>query len=274
MSVTTFAATQLIRALPRVRISRAVGNLCEAPLPGPVSRLVQRVYCAAYHVNLAEAEPEPGPYPTFDAFFTRRLRAGVRPVDSDPIVSPADGRLSVHGPVDAGARIFVKGQAYDVGELAGDGRDAARYRGGHFAVVYLAPSDYHRVHAPVDGEVSVIRGIPGDLYPVNAIGERHIPRLFARNNRVNICIDTADMGRVSVIMVGATIVGRISVSMIPQPSVPPGETRLEDPYRVKRGDEIGIFHLGSTVVLLFEPGCTLAREPGTLRYGQSLLKSA
>lgn len=273
MSVTTFAAAQLIRALPRVRISRAVGNLCEAPLPGAVSRLVERAYCAAYRVNLEEAVPEPGPYVSFDAFFTRRLRPGARPIDDAAIVSPSDGRLSCHGPIDPGARIFVKGQAYDVGELAGDGRDAARYRGGHFAVVYLAPSDYHRVHSPVDGEISLIRGIPGDLYPVNSIGERHIPRLFARNNRVNICIDTPDMGRVSVIMVGATIVGRISVSMIPQPAVPPGETRLESPYRVERGDEIGIFHLGSTVVMLLEPGVTLSREPGVVRYGQSLLKS-
>lgn len=274
MSVTTFAAAQLIRALPRVRISRTVGNLCDAPLPGIVSRVVQRAYCAAYRVDLAEAAPEPGPYPSFDAFFTRRLRPGVRPIDPDRVVSPSDGRLSCHGPIDPGARIFVKGQAYDVGELAGDGRDAARYRGGHFAVVYLAPSDYHRVHAPVDGEISVIRGIPGDLYPVNSIGERHIPRLFARNNRVNICIDTAELGRVSVIMVGATIVGRISVSMIPEPAVPPGETRLDAPYKVQRGDEIGIFHLGSTVVLLFEPGTVLAREPGVVRYGQSLLKNA
>src|SRR5690606_16167248 len=104
-------------------------------------------------------------------------------------------------------------------------------------------------------------------------GERHIPRLFARNNRVNICIDTPDMGRVSVIMVGATIVGRISVSMIPQPAVPPGATRLESPYRVERGDEIGPCQLGPTVVMLLEPGGTLPREPGVVRYGQSLLKS-
>lgn len=274
MSVTTFAAAQLIRALPRVRISRAVGNLCEAPLPGLVSRAVQRVYCAAYPVNLEEAAPESRPYASFDAFFTRPLRPGARPIDPDPIVSPSDGRLSWHGPIDPGARIFVKGQAYDVGELAGDSRDAARYRGGHFAVVYLAPSDYHRVHAPVDGQISLVRGIPGDLYPVNAIGERHIPRLLSRNNRVNIRIDTESMGCVSVIMVGATIVGRISVSMIDEPSVPPGDTRLSTPVRVERGDEIGIFHLGSTVVMLFEPGRTLSREPGIVRYGQSLLKNS
>jgi phosphatidylserine decarboxylase len=235
---------------------------------------VQRVYCSAYDVNMDEAAPESGAYSSFDAFFTRRLREGARPLSLDAVVSPADGKLSCHGPIDPGSRIFVKGQAYDVGELAGDSRDAVRYRGGYFAVVYLAPSDYHRVHSPVDGQVSVVRGIPGDLYPVNSIGERHIPRLFVRNNRVNICVDTPKHGRVSVIMVGATIVGRISVSMIAEPAVPPGETRLDPAYQVRRGDELGIFHLGSTAVLLFEPGITLTRAVGTIRYGQSLLKDA
>ncbi len=274
MSASTFAAAQLIRALPRVRISRAVGRLCDQPLPGVVSRAVQRAYCTAYDINMEEAAPESGPYTSFDAFFTRRLRDGARPISADGVVSPADGKLSCHGPIDPGSRIFVKGQAYDVGELAGDSRDAIRYRGGYFAVVYLAPSDYHRVHSPVDGQVNIVRGIPGDLYPVNSIGERYIPRLFVRNNRVNVCVDTSMYGRVSVILVGATIVGRISVSMIAEPAVPPGETRLASPYAIKRGDELGIFHLGSTAVLLFEPGVTLGRGVGTVRYGQSLLKEA
>ncbi len=274
MSISTYAAAQLIRALPRVRLSRAVGRLCDASLPPVVSRTVQRIYCSAYDVNLQEAAPEPAPYSSFDAFFTRPLRSGARPIASDVVVSPADGRLSAHGPVDPGARIFVKGQPYDVGELVGDSREAARYRGGHFAVVYLAPSDYHRVHSPVDGSVSSVRGIPGDLFPVNSIGEKHIPRLFVRNNRVSISIDTDDLGRVGVILVGATIVGRISVSMIPEPAVPPGETRFDPPVSVSRGDEIGVFHLGSTVVLLLEPGVTLGRAAGRVLMGQSLMREA
>jgi phosphatidylserine decarboxylase len=274
VSASTFAAAQLIRALPRVHLSRAVGKLCESPLPGTVSRAVQRAYCAAYDVKMEEAAPESGPYVSFDAFFTRKLREGARPLDADPILSPSDGKLSCHGPIDSASRIFVKGQAYDVGELAGDSKDAIRYRGGQFAVIYLAPSDYHRVHSPVDGVVNLVRGIPGDLYPVNSIGEKYVPQLFVRNNRVNICVDSEQYGRVSVIMVGATIVGRISVSMIAEPAVPPGETRLESPYPVARGDELGIFHLGSTAVLLFEPGVTLRRELGKVRMGQSLLKDA
>ncbi|HSC89017.1 MAG TPA: archaetidylserine decarboxylase [Polyangiaceae bacterium] len=273
MSVTTFAAAQLIRALPRVPLSRVVGRLCEQPLPSVVSSFVQKAYCSAYEVNLGEAQSA-GPYPSFDAFFTRPLRPGVRPISDDRIVSPADGKLSAVGPIDAGGRIVVKRQGYDVAELVGDGADGARYRGGEFGVVYLAPSDYHRVHSPVDGQVSVVRGIAGDLYPVNSIGEAHIDGLFVRNNRVCVCIDTESMGRVSVILVGATIVGRISVTFVPEPAVPAGVTQLDPAIRVARGDEIGMFHLGSTAVVLFEPGVRVGRSTGVVRYGQSLLRDA
>lgn len=273
MSVTTFAAAQLIRALPRVPLSRAVGRLCDQKIPAPVAKWVQKAYCAAYPVNLEEAL-EPGPYPSFDAFFTRPLRPGVRPISEDAVVSPADGQLSSLGPIDAGSQIVVKKQAYDVGELIGSEADSARYRGGEFAVVYLSPSDYHRVHSPVDGQVSCIRGIAGDLYPVNSIGEEHIDGLFVRNNRVCVCIDTEDYGRVSVILVGATIVGRISVTWIPEPAVPSGETLLPTPEPVRRGEEIGMFHLGSTAVVLFEPGVHIGRSSGVVRYGQSLLRNS
>lgn len=269
MSVSTFAAARLIRALPRVPLSRALGKLCEKSLPMSVSKLVQNLYCSAYAVNLEEAA-SPGPYPSFDAFFTRPLRVGARPIATDPVVSPADGKLSAAGPVDAGSRITVKKQVYDVAELVGDAADGRRYRGGSFAVVYLAPSDYHRVHSPVDGMIGCVRGVPGDLYPVNSIGEEHIEGLFVRNNRVCICIDTLDMGRVSVVMVGATIVGRISVSVIPAPAVPPGETRFEPARPVSRGEEVGMFHLGSTAVVLFEPGVSIGRGLGVIRMGESL----
>lgn len=270
MSVSTFAAAQLIRAMPRVPLSRVVGRLCEQPLPRPVSALVQRVYCAAFAVDLSEAK-DSGPYPSFDAFFTRSLRDGARPIASNAVVSPADGLLSVVGHMDAG-HIAVKRQAYDVAELLGSGVDAARYDGGSFCVVYLSPRDYHRVHSPVDGTVSLVRGIAGDLYPVNSIGERHVDGLFVRNNRVVVYIDTPALGRVAVILVGATIVGRISVSMIPEPAVPPGDTVLPA-HPLARGDELGMFHLGSTAVVLFERGPVLTREIGPVRMGEGLVAS-
>jgi len=269
VSVSTFAAARIINALPRVALSRAVGRLCDQPLPRQVSQIVQKVYCSAYDVNLEEAE-SPGPYPSFDAFFTRPLRPGARPVADSTIVSPADGKLSAAGPIDPGAGLIVKKQSYDVAELIGDAEDARRYRGGSFGVVYLAPSDYHRVHSPVDGRITSVRGIPGDLYPVNSLGEEYVDGLFVRNNRVCICIDTEDLGRVSVVMVGATIVGRISVSVIPEPAVPPGETRLEPGRAVERGEEVGMFHLGSTAVVLFEPGVNVRTNLGVVRMGESL----
>lgn len=272
MSLATFAAAQLLRVLPRVRISRLVGRLCDQELHPHVSRLVARAYCRAYGVNMEEVAPLIGPYPTFDAFFTRALRDGVRTISTDKLVSPADGLLVSSGPVDGVPRILVKGRPYDVAELIGDEWDASRYRHGQFAVVYLSPRDYHRVHSPVDGRITRIRAIPGDLFPVNAIGERHVPRLFVRNNRVSIIIDTERLGRVSLVMVGAVIVGRISVNIIPAPAPAPGLHTITPPVAVKRGDEIGVFHLGSTVVLLLEPGLKIMRPGGSVRFGESLLR--
>ncbi|HEY3496456.1 MAG TPA: archaetidylserine decarboxylase [Polyangiaceae bacterium] len=243
-------------------------------MPPVLSRAVTSAYCQAYRVDMEDAELPPGAFASFDAFFTRPLKPGARAVSSDALVSPSDGELSSQGVIDPGARIFVKGQPYDVGELVGDARDAARYAGGEFAVVYLAPRDYHRVHSPVDGSITLVRGMPGDLYPVNSIGERHVPQLFVKNQRVAIVIDTPGLGRVTVVMVGATIVGRVSVSVIDAPQVPSGVHDISPARVVKRGDEIGIFHLGSTVVLLLERGLAVARPVGTIRFGESLLRPA
>ena len=120
LSLASFTAHQLLRALPRVRISRAVGRLCERSLPRGVSEQIVRVYSRAYGVNLDEAADCPGGYGSFDAFFTRQLREGARAISSDAVVSPADGRLSSVGPIDPGLRILVKGRPYDVGDLIGD----------------------------------------------------------------------------------------------------------------------------------------------------------
>jgi phosphatidylserine decarboxylase len=274
VSLSTFAAAQILRALPRVHISRAVGRLCDQPIPSGLARAVERAYCRAYEVNMDEAEGHLGSYPSFDAFFTRPLKKGARHISADPVVSPSDGKLSCFGRIDTGSQIHVKGQLYEAAELIGDEQDARRYSGGQFAVVYLAPGDYHRVHSPVDGKVTLLRGIPGDLFPVNSLGERYVPRLFVRNNRVAIVIDTETLGRVTVVMVGATIVGRISVSALPGPFVPPGTHVIEPGFAVAKGDELGMFHLGSTAVVLFEPGLTLTRATGRVRMGQSLVSES
>lgn len=243
-------------------------------MPATVSRAVTGIYSRVYDVDLGEVAPRTLPYDSFDEFFTRPLKDGARDISEDAVVSPADGLLASTGGVDASGRIFVKGRPYDTSELVGDPRDAAGFAGGSYAVVYLSPRDYHRVHSPVSGKMDFVRGIPGDLYPVNAIGERHIPRLFVRNNRVAMFLQTPGLGRVAVVMVGAVIVGRISVRAIPEPAVPEGDHTIDPPLELQRGDEIGVFHLGSTAVLLVEPGIQLARSVGPVRYGESLLKAA
>src|SRR4029077_6817982 len=129
-----------------------------------------------------------------------------------------------------------------------------RYEGGQFAIVYLSPRDYHRVHAPVAGQITRIRSLPGDYFPVNSIGERHVDSLFSTNRRVAIVIDTPAKGRVTVVMVGAMIVGRITVSAIDARDVPRGNHRIDPPFAIARGDEVGVFHLGSTAVVFVEKG--------------------
>ncbi len=274
MSLATFTAAQIIRVLPRVRLSRAIGRLCDSPLPAPLSRALANAYCRAYRVDMADVEPCDGAYPTFDAFFTRPLRDGARCISSDEIVCPADGVLSAMGPIDPGSRLLVKGRAYEVSELTGDPADKQRYAGGSFAIVYLSPRDYHRVHSPVDGVIRTVRVVDGDLYPVNPIGERHVPKLLATNHRVAICIDSERFGRVSAVMVGAIVVGRISVKVLNGRNFADGTHTITPEVTVRRGDEIGIFHLGSTVVLLFEPGPVLKRPEGPVRYGVSLTRPA
>jgi phosphatidylserine decarboxylase len=235
--------------------------------------MVVNVYSRAYRVDLGAAAPPGRPYESFDAFFTRALREGVRPPCADALamVSPADGRLEAVGLVTAGGQLRIKGQPYRVADLIGDEADAARYEGGQFAVVYLSPRDYHRVHAPVGGAVTLVRSMPGDLYPVNAIGERHVPGLFARNRRVAIVID-GPRGRVMVVMVGAMIVGRITVQAIDARDVPLGIHVIDPPLQVQRGDEIGVFHLGSTAVVFVEPNASppWTREPGSILLGEPL----
>jgi phosphatidylserine decarboxylase len=256
MTAATYAAAQLLRVLPRERITRFVGRLCDASLPPRVATAVVGLYVRAYRVDLDEAILPEGPFSSFDAFFTRRLRDGMRPTcaDAEAIVSPADGRLEDIGPVLPGGWLQIKGRDYTVADLVGDPTEASRYDGGQFAIVYLSPRDYHRVHAPISGEVTMVRSLPGKLFPVNAIGERHIPSLFSTNRRVAIVIDTLTKGRVTVVMVGAMIVGRITVSAVAGHDVPLGTHVIDPPHVIARGDEIGIFHLGSTAVVFIEKG--------------------
>jgi phosphatidylserine decarboxylase len=276
MSALTYATAHLLRVVPRARVSRAFGKLADVQWSPAVGRAVVGLYSRLYDVHFDECVEREG-WASFDAFFTRRLRDGVRPMPRDPrvVVSPADGRIESMGRIDSGSTFVVKGRPYRVEELVGDAEEAKRFAGGAGCVVYLSPRDYHRVHAPVDGTVSRVRSMPGDYYPVNSIGLKHVPNLFARNRRVAIEIDTppeVGLGRVTVVMVVAMIVGRITVTGIDAHDVPLEDHAFDSPMRVSRGDEIGVFHLGSTAVVFLEKraaGRWLVEE-GPVRFGEGL----
>jgi phosphatidylserine decarboxylase len=277
MSAVTYATAQILRALPRARIGQAIGRLADRPWSLPVGRAIVGLYSHIYGVRFEECA-EHGGWPSFDAFFTRRLREDAREVDRDPlaITSPADGCVEAMGPIDAGGTFVVKGRPYRIDELVGDANESTRFVGGAGCVVYLSPRDYHRVHAPVSGAIHRIRSLPGDFYPVNAIGVRHVVNVFCRNRRVAVEIDAdAGFGRVTVVMVVAMIVGRVTTVGIEERDVPIGDHRFAPPIRVERGQEIGVFHLGSTAVVLVEKGAALrwAVDEGPVRYGQALLRA-
>jgi phosphatidylserine decarboxylase len=241
-----------------------------------------RAYCKAYGVDLAECEVPPGGFGTFDAFFTRRLKPGARAFDPSPdaVLSPADGRVEDCGVIEHGARLRVKAHEYSVAELVGDAAAGTELEGGSYAVIYLSPRDYHRVHAPVSGAVVAARYVPGTLYPVNDIGVRHVPNLLARNERLIVHQRSERHGRAITALVGAVGVGRISVSF--DDSLVTNDGRAsglrvygDEPVQLERGDELGVFHLGSTVVLLLHPGQghALGVAPGErVRMGQALAR--
>ena len=273
MSAFTYATAQLLRVVPRARVSRAFGRLADHAWSEPLGRAVVGLYSRAYDVSYDECVEDSG-WASFDAFFTRKLKDGARPVAREPrsVVCPADGRIESMGRVDEGGTFTVKGRPYRVEELVGDREEAKLFLGGAGCVVYLSPRDYHRVHSPAAGTIRRIRSMPGDYYPVNAIGMRHVPNLFARNRRVAIEIDTSDIGRVTVVMVVAMIVGRITVTGIDARDVPLGDRVFDPPMQIERGGELGIFHLGSTAVVFLEKrafGRWLLKE-GPVRFGEAL----
>lgn len=254
-------------------MSRAVGKLADATWPDSVGRAVVSLYSRAYRVAMDEAEGGPE-WTSFDAFFTRGLRDGARPIAAGDrvIVSPSDGRIDSAEEITSDARYIVKGRPYQVAELVGSEDEAARYTGGRACVIYLSPRDYHRVHSPVDGDLVEVRSMEGDYFPVNDIGVKHVPNLFVRNRRVAFAIDTPSLGRVTLVMVSAMIVGRITASAVDGYDVPFGNHKLSPAPKVTRGQEIGVFHLGSTVVLFLEKKAagSWVASSGSVRYGEPL----
>jgi phosphatidylserine decarboxylase len=267
----------LLQRLPQAALSRSLGRIADLTVPRPLRRPIIGGFARAVGINVAEAELDVTAYPSLNAFFVRRLRDGARtwPADPDTAASPVDGVIGQHGTISDGRLIQAKGRRYRAADLLRDEQEAARYDGGPFITLYLSPRHYHRIHAPCGGTIAAASHLPGALLPVNEPAVLHVPDLFPRNERV-VCTIDAPIGRVAVVAVGAYNVGRISTTFDPDWAGPgrsvanrrtataPERRSYDPPIEIAQGDEIMAFHLGSTVILLFEPAVRLsAPAPGT-----------
>jgi phosphatidylserine decarboxylase len=248
----------LMRLMPRSAVSTVVGLLTRAPAPASVHQIAMRLFAKRYNVALEDAEGSVSEYPTFAQFFTRRLKPGLRPVDRAPdvVVSPVDGAVSEAGYVQGRACVQAKGITFPIGQLLGDEAKADAFDGGAFATLYLSPRDYHRIHSPLDGTIEGYTYLPGEFWPVNPASVRNVDALFAVNERLVTWLRT-ELGRVAVVAVGATCVARIHASydaIITHSGQRAKAHTYERPIPVARGEELGMFEMGSTVILLFEKG--------------------
>ena len=252
--------------LPKQSLTRLAGRIASAEAGATTTALIRR-FIARYGVDMAEAaEPDPAAYPSFNAFFTRALKPGARPLARADWVCPVDGAISQFGRIEDGQIFQAKGHHYSATALVGgDGALAAHFHRGHFATLYLSPRDYHRIHMPAAGTLRRMIHVPGELFSVNPTTARGVPGLFARNERV-VCVFDGLHGPWVLVLVGATIVGSMATVWHGVVNPPrPGALRewaYEDGQHVlAQGDEMGRFLLGSTVVLLLPPG-PLAFDPG------------
>lgn len=243
----------LQRFLPQHFLSRVLAGVAEAKLPCLKNFLIRR-FVAAYGVNLEAAQnSDIKSYRSFNEFFTRALKAGARALDPAPhiLVSPADGTLSQFGIISGGQLIQAKNHRYTTQALLGDAEAETHFDGGRFATIYLAPKDYHRVHMPLDGKLVSTHYIPGRLFSVNAKTARHVPELFARNERL-VCIFDTNRGRLAVILVGAMFVAGIETVWQTRysPGTPEAHQAQKAGLVLVKGAEMGRFRFGSTVILL------------------------
>ncbi|WNG17397.1 archaetidylserine decarboxylase [Cystobacter fuscus] len=249
---------KLMQVLPKSALSTAVGMATRLPAPAPLHRAAIRTFARLYNVDVAEAEHTLEHYPTFAEFFTRGLKGGARPIDPGEkvVVSPVDGAVSQVGYSEHGRVLQAKGIHYTVGELLGNEAAARPFHGGAWTTIYLSPRDYHRIHAPLGGKVTGYAYIPGEFWPVNPASVKNKQSLFCVNERLVTYLDTV-AGQCAVVKVGATCVSRIKAAyedVITHQGKPGKVHRYDAGIAVDKGGELGRFEMGSTVILLFEPG--------------------
>ena len=242
--------------MPKLAMTRLAGLVASAEW-GAVTTWVIKRFVKRYNVNMNEAaHADPAHYKSFNEFFTRPLKDGVRPLSRSEWVCPVDGAISQCGAIERDQIFQAKGHHYSTRALVGgDAALAAQFQNGQFATLYLSPRDYHRIHMPMAGKLLRMIHVPGDLFSVNPTTARGVPGLFARNERV-VCEFETEKGPMVLVLVGATIVGSMATVWHGQVNPPrPGtvrEWRYESQdVRLQKGEEMGRFLLGSTVVMLF-----------------------
>lgn len=242
--------------MPKLAMTRLAGLVASAEW-GTVTTWVIKRFVKRYNVNMSEAaHADPAHYKSFNEFFTRPLKDGARPLASSAWVCPVDGAISQCGAIERDQIFQAKGHQYSTRALVGgDAALAAQFQNGQFATLYLSPRDYHRIHMPIAGKLLRMIHVPGDLFSVNPTTARGVPGLFARNERV-VCEFETEKGPLVLVLVGATIVGSMATVWHGQVNPPhPGTVREwrydSQDVRLQKGEEMGRFLLGSTVVMLF-----------------------
>ena len=236
-----------------------------------------RWFVNKYNVNLAEAELENiEDYINFNDFFTRALKTDLRPISESKLISPVDGVVSQAGKIQDSQILQAKGRQYSTSELLAD-KASEELENGSFATIYLSPKDYHRIHMPCDGTLVAMKYIPGDLFSVNQKTVRHVEKVFARNERL-VCLFKTEFGEMAFVLVGAIFVGSMQTSWHGQITPPYGKKIINFNYkdkevRLSKGDELGRFNMGSTVIMLLPERSTEINliEGQELKMGQAII---
>jgi phosphatidylserine decarboxylase len=280
ISARAFIALQHL--LPQHWLTSIVYRATRARAPWIKNRLIGS-FCDSFHPDMSDAEqPDPLKFDSFNAFFTRALREGARPADADPraLASPVDGAVSQAGPLDGSRLVQAKGHAYTLEELLDEQTPwPARFRGGSFATLYLAPFNYHRIHMPLAGTLTAAWYVPGSLFSVNATTAASVPKLFARNERV-VCVFEDGPLSFAMVLVGALFVG--SMTTVWHGEVTPRRPRRRAALAVPsaaalpKSAEMGRFNMGSTVILLLPAGAAdwlpAVAAGAAVRVGQTLAR--
>ena len=265
----------LMAVLPQKTISKAVGKMAKSKL----SKVTIKPYAKLYNIDLKDVEKSIEDYHNLTDFFIRKMKKSARPINEqeDVVISPVDGLVTQMGEIKNGTLIQAKGCTYSVEDLVVDKKEALKYKEGYFMTVYLSPKDYHRIHMPCEGKVNKFTYVPGRLYPVNEIGVEGVHNLFTKNERV-ITHVSGSKGDFALVKVGAFIVGSVQTTygFSPMSLNEKGvyHETLSSPFVYQKGEEIGHFEFGSTVILLFDKNHIQVVEDvkvGTsLKFGQKI----